>query len=96
MWDEKFPKKYNGKKKQHFATAHDQDEMYYDEEGNVKHKSSQHMLSTQKGKQELVIKFEYSKNSPVTGWGGLSETSNIKMSKDVKKSKRCQQTVNYI
>ena len=43
------------------------------------------------------------KNSPVTGWGGLSEMSNVKKSKrcqevqkmskspkDVKKSKRCQ------
>ena len=62
MWDGTFPKKYNGKKKQHIATAHDQEEMYYDKEGNVKHKSSQHMLSTQKGKQELVIEFRCSKN----------------------------------
>ena len=39
------------------------------------------------------------KNSPVTGWGGLSQMWNMNMSKDVKKSKRCQrcqQTVNYI
>ena len=31
--------------------------MFYDEDGNVQTCSSQHMLSTQKGKNELIIKF---------------------------------------
>ena len=62
MRDGKFPKKDNGRRRQYVATAHEQDDLYYNEEGNVKHKSSQHMLSTTKGKQELVIEFGCGKN----------------------------------
>ena len=38
--------------------AHEPEDMYYDEDGNVRTRSSQYMLSMQKGKNELIIKFE--------------------------------------
>ena len=43
--------------KQHIAGAHEPADMYYDEDGNVQTCSSQYMLSTQKGKHELIIEF---------------------------------------
>ena len=43
--------------KQHTAGAHEPEDMYYDEDGNVRTRSSQYMLSTQKGKNELIIEF---------------------------------------
>ena len=43
--------------KQHIAGAHKLEDMYYDEDGNVRTCSSQHMLSMQKGKNELIIEF---------------------------------------
>ena len=43
--------------KQHIAGAHEPADMYYDEDGNVRTHSSQYMLSTQKGKHELIIEF---------------------------------------
>ena len=39
------------------AVVHEPDDMYYDKEGNVHTHSSQHMLSMQKGKKELIIEF---------------------------------------
>ena len=50
-------KRPQGTRKQHIAGAHDKDDMYYDEDGNVRVRSSQYMLSTQKGKKELIIEF---------------------------------------
>ena len=44
-------------RKQHVVGAHEPHNMCYDEEGHVHTRSSQHMLSTQKGKQELIIEF---------------------------------------
>ena len=44
-------------RKQHIAGAHEPEDMYYDEDGNVRTRSSQYMLSTQKGKNELIIEF---------------------------------------
>ena len=41
--------------KQHIAGAHEPEDMYYNEDGNVRTHSSQYMLSTQKGKNELII-----------------------------------------
>ena len=38
---------------------------------------------------------QHQKNSPVMGSGGLIEMSNIKMSRNVKKTKRCQETKLY-
>ena len=43
--------------KQHIAGAHEREDMYYDKDGNVQTRSSQYMLSTQKGKNELIIEF---------------------------------------
>ena len=43
--------------KQHIAGAHEPEDMYYDEDGNVQTHSSQYMLFTQKGKNELIIEF---------------------------------------
>ena len=43
--------------KQHIAGAHKPEDMYYDEDGNVRTRSSQYMLSMQKGKNELIIEF---------------------------------------
>ena len=43
--------------KQHIAGAHEPEDMYYDEDGNVRTRSSQYMLSMQKGENELIIEF---------------------------------------
>ena len=50
-------KKLPNTRKQHIAGAHEPADMYYDEDGNVRTHSSQYMLSTQKGKHELIIEF---------------------------------------
>ena len=50
-------KKPPNTRKQHIAGAHEPADMYYDEDGNVRTRSSQYMLSTQKGKHELIIEF---------------------------------------
>ena len=50
-------KKSPNTRKQHIAGAHELEDMYYDEYGNVRTRSSQYMLSTQKGKHELIIEF---------------------------------------
>ena len=50
-------KKPPNTQKQHIAGAHELADMYYDEDGNVQTRSSQYMLSTQKGKHELIIEF---------------------------------------
>ena len=47
-------KKPPNTRKQHIAGAHELADMYYDEDGNVQTRSSQYMLSTQKGKHELI------------------------------------------
>ena len=50
-------KKLPNTQKQHIAGAHQPEDMYYNEDGNVQTRSSQYMLFTQKGKNELIIKF---------------------------------------
>ena len=50
-------KKLPNTRKQHIAGAHEPEDMYYDEDGNVRTHSSQYMLSMQKGKNELIIEF---------------------------------------
>ena len=50
-------KKPPNTQKQHIAGAYEPADMYYDEDGNVRTCSSEHMLSMQKGKNELIIKF---------------------------------------
>ena len=50
-------KKLPNTQKQHIAGAHKLEDMYYDKDGNVQTHSSQHMLSMQKGKNELIIEF---------------------------------------
>ena len=50
-------KKLPNKQKQHIAGAHKPEDMYCDEDGNVRTHSSQYMLSMQKGKNELIIEF---------------------------------------
>ena len=50
-------KKLPNTRKQHIAGAHELADMYYDEDGKIRTCSSQYMLSMQKGKNELIIKF---------------------------------------
>ena len=50
-------KKLPNIQKQHIAGAHEPEDMYYDKDDNVRTCSSQYMLSTQKGKNELIIQF---------------------------------------
>ena len=53
-----FPKKATSTfKKQHIAASHNPEDLYYDEDGHVRQKSSVHMLSTTRGKKELMIEF---------------------------------------
>ena len=53
-----FPKKATStSKKQHIVASHNPEDLYYDEDGNIRQKSSAHMLSTTRGKKELMIEF---------------------------------------
>ena len=52
-----FPKKGSSTKKQHVASAYDKEVLFYDEDRNIRHKSSALILSKTQGKKELMIEF---------------------------------------